>query len=97
MSSASFRMCPLLILDMRNIFDVDVDVDISNSMLKKKAASISQLATLYCFNVLQVQLVRVLLEQVLPHAQEDLASRNKPDCVIWLHMHVFHCILEQGC
>ena len=57
----------------------------------------SQLATLNRLNVLQVQLVRVLLEQVLPHAQQNLASRDLPYRVIWLHMHVFDCILEQRC
>ena len=87
------RIIALLILDMNDLFDIEYQ----QQHAEKKAASISQLATLYCFNVLQVQLVRVLLEQVLPHAQENLASRHLPDRVIWLHMHVFHRILEQGC
>ena len=58
---------------------------------------VSQLATLNRFNVLQVHLVRVLLEKILPHAQQNLASRDLPDCVIWIDMHVFHRILEQRC
>ena len=40
----------------------------SISMLKKKWL-VSQLATLNSLDVLQVHLVRVFLEQVLPHAQ----------------------------
>ena len=93
------RMCSLLIyvLNLILILILILILNMSSSMLKKKAASISQLATLNRFNVLQVHLVRVFLEQVLPHAKKNLASRNKPDCVIWLHMHVFHRILEQGC
>ena len=63
----------------------------------KKKWLVSQLAILNRLNVLQVQLVRVLLEQVLPHAKKNLAGRDKPYCVIWLHMHVFDCILEQCC
>ena len=85
-----------------NVFTIDICIEFNidlilidmNSMLKKKQL-VSQLATLNRFNVLQVHLVRVLLEQVLSHAKKNLASRNKPDCVIWLDMHVFHCILEQ--
>ena len=93
------RMCSLLIyvLNLILILILILILNMSSSMLKKKAASISQLATLNRFNVLQVHLVRVFLEQVLPHAKKNLASRNKPDCVIWLDMHVFHRILEQGC
>ena len=90
-------MCPLLIYVLNLIFDIDIDIEYEQQHAEKKAASISQLATLNRFNVLQVHLVRVFLEQVLPHAQENLASRNKPDCIIWLDMHVFHRILEQGC
>ena len=87
-----------------NVFTIDICIEFNidlilidmNSMLKK-SGQLSKLATLNRFNVLQIHLVRVFLEQVLPHAQENLASRNKPDCVIWLDMHVFHRILEQGC
>ena len=57
----------------------------------------SNLATLNRFNVLKIQLIRVLLEQVLPHAQQNLAGRDLPYRVIWIDMHVFHRILEQGC
>ena len=77
--------------------EFNIDIEYEQQHAEKKAASISQLATLNRFNVLQVHLVRIFLEQVLPHAKKNLASRNKPDSVIWLHMHVFHRILEQGC
>ena len=94
------RFSNVFTIDICIEFNIDIDIDIdieydSNNMLKKKKQLVSQLATLNRFNVLQVHLVRVLLEQVLSHAKKNLASRNKPDCVIWLDMHVFHCILEQ--
>lgn len=80
-----------------NVFTIDIryEFDIEYETKTKREQLASQLATLNRFNVLQVHLVRVLLEQVLSHAQENLASRNKPDCIIWLDMHVFHRILEQ--
>ena len=94
MLSASFPNVSTI--DIRYEWFIDIDIEYNEQQhAEKKAASISQLATLYRLNVLQVHLVRVFLEQVLPHAKKNLASRHLPDRVIWLHMHVFHRILEQ--
>ena len=48
------RMCSLLIYVLNLIFDIDIDIDIEYEQqhAEKKAASISQLATLNRFNVL---------------------------------------------
>ena len=101
------RMCSLLIYVLNLIlifffYFFDIDIESKYSLYRRicfnlKKRLVSQLATLNSLDVLQVHLVRVFLEQVLPHAQQNLASRDKPDCIIWIDMHVFHRILEQSC